>query len=116
MRMKFGIALSVVAGVFPVAMGFSYLWRAQGPHFGGANLVGNGLTLICLAAWGIARGQRWAWLLYAFLLAFVGLNDLWILLRADRFPVTALPLICGFAGLVSTGPAAFGRSRASFGP
>ena len=100
--------MSVVAGFFPVAMGCNYLWRAQGPHFGGANLVGNGLTLICLALWPIARGGRWAWLLYAFLLAFVGLNDLWLLIRADRFPVTALPLVCGSAGLALTGPAVFG--------
>jgi len=45
---------------------------------------------------------------YAFLLAFVGLNDLWLLIRADRFPVTALPLVCGSAGLALTGPAVFG--------
>lgn len=99
-----GILAGALAGLIPVMMGLLIIVRTGWPHFGAVNLVANGLAASILAARGWPAGQPWTWWLYAFILFFVGINDLVILVQADRFPLTILPLALGTIGLILSAP------------
>jgi hypothetical protein len=115
MGKKLGVLAGAAGGLIPIMMGSLILVRSGWPHFGAANLVANGLAIAALAALGWPARLAWTWWLYAFILLFVGINDLAILLRAGRFPLTILPLTFGAVGLALSAPSVLRRPRSTTG-
>ena len=85
--------------------------------------------LMCLSPWHIFWSQNaryytlllleamllfklaWSWWLYAFILLFVGVNDLMLLLQGGTFPITIAPLVLGSIGLSLSAGSIFSRGR-----